>query len=121
MTTIEKIDFIIKTTKWSDRRFQKKFYLKKNSLEKWRNKEVEPMENDVRNICKYFHLEIKDFLDANKIIFLKNTDKFCFICAASLFLSTMSAANLSKFSLIFLSFKRSGTLILILWLFKIFE
>ena len=77
MTTIEKIDFIIKTTKWSDRRFQKKFYLKKNSLEKWRNKEVEPMENDVRNICKYFHLEIKDFLDANKIIFLKNTDKFC--------------------------------------------
>ncbi len=77
MTAIEKIDFIIKTTKWSDRRFTKKFYLKKDSLEKWRNKEIEPMEKDVRNICKYFHLEISDFLDANKIIFLKNTDKFC--------------------------------------------
>lgn len=77
MTTIEKIDFIIKTTKWSDRRFQKKFYLKKDSLEKWRSKEVIPNENDVRNICKYFHLEIKDFLDDSKNIFLKDTEKFC--------------------------------------------
>lgn len=77
MLAIEKIDFIIKTLKWSDKRFSKKFYLKKDSLEKWRSKEVFPMEKDVKNICKYFHLEINDFLDDSRIIFLKNTDKFC--------------------------------------------
>ena len=77
MTAIEKIDFIIDTTKWSDRRFQKKFYLKKDSLEKWRNSEVLISEKDVKNICKYFRLDINDFLDESKKIFLKDTDKFC--------------------------------------------
>ena len=77
MTAIEKIDFIIKTLKWSEKRFTKKFYLKKDSLEKWRSKEVSPNEADVKNICKYFHLNTQDFLNEERIIFLKNADKFC--------------------------------------------
>ena len=76
MKTIEKIDFIIKTTKWSKRRFTKKFYLPKDALDKWYAGE-EPKENDVRNICKYFRLDIKDFLNDNLNIFLMCTDKFC--------------------------------------------
>ncbi len=77
MLTIEKIDFIIKTLKWSDKRFSRKFYLRKDDLNKWREKKTTPMEKDVKNICKYFHLDTKQFLDDNRIIFLKNTDKFC--------------------------------------------
>lgn len=77
MTTIEKIDFIMKTLKWSEKRFSKKFYLHKDALTKWRNHEVDPTEKDVKNICKYFHLEVNEFLDNERIIFLKNTDKFC--------------------------------------------
>lgn len=77
MTALEKIEFILKTLKWSEKRFTKKFYLKPNSLENWRSKTTKPNENDVRNICKYFHLNVNDFLNDERIIFLKNSDKFC--------------------------------------------
>lgn len=76
MKAIEKIDFIIKTTKWSKRRFTKKFYLAKDALDRWYAGD-EPDENDVKNICKYFRLSPQDFLNDNLNIFLKSTDKFC--------------------------------------------
>ena len=76
MTTIEKIDFIIKTTKWSKKRFTKKFYLKKDALDRWyAGEKIE--DKDVRNICKYFRLDVKDFLNDELNIFLKSTEKFC--------------------------------------------
>ena len=52
MRTIEKIDFIIKTTKWSEKRFIRKFYLPKDTLDKWHGG-AEITEKDVKNICKY--------------------------------------------------------------------
>lgn len=76
MRTIEKIDFIIKTTKWSEKRFIRKFYLPKDALDKWHGG-AEITEKDVKNICKYFRLEPKDFLDDSLNIFLKSTERFC--------------------------------------------
>ena len=77
MTALEKVEFIIKTLKWSEKRFTRKFYLKSDSLENWRHGNSAPNESDVKNICKYFHLNTKDFLNNDRIIFLKNADKFC--------------------------------------------
>ncbi len=77
MTALEKIEFILKTLKWSEKRFTRKFYLKSDSLENWRNGNNIPNESDVKNICKYFKLNIKDFLNEDRVIFLKNSDKFC--------------------------------------------
>ena len=76
MTTIEKIDFIIKTTRWSEKRFIRKFFLSKDSLDRWHLGE-KINDKDVHNICKYFKLDPKDFLDDSKNIFLKSTIKFC--------------------------------------------
>lgn len=76
MTTIEKIDFIIKTTRWSEKRFIRKFFLAKDALDQWHaGTKIE--EKDLTNICKYFRLDPKDFLDDSKNIFLKSTNKFC--------------------------------------------
>ena len=76
MTTIEKIDFIIKTTRWSEKRFIRKFFLVKDALDQWHSG-VKIEEKDLTNICKYFRLDPKDFLDDSKNIFLKSTNKFC--------------------------------------------
>ena len=76
MITIEKIDFILKTTRWSEKRFARKFFLQKDALDRWHLGE-DIHEKDVQNICKYFRLDPKDFLDDTKNIFLKSTNKFC--------------------------------------------
>ena len=76
MRTIEKIDFIIKTTKWSEKRFCRKLFLPKDALDRWHNGE-EFTKKDVLNICKYFRLDVDEFLDDSRNIFLKSTEKFC--------------------------------------------
>ena len=76
MRTIEKIDFIIKTTKWSEKRFSRKLFLPKDALDRWHLGE-EITKKDVTNICKYFRLDPDEFLDDSKNIFLKSTEKFC--------------------------------------------
>ena len=63
MKFLEKITFIEKKLHFNDYAFCSQFRIRMSLLRKWRKNHLAPTPKDVQWVCKYFNLDVNDFLN----------------------------------------------------------